>query len=183
MIDELETLELELGAEAGEGTLSEEPLSDEGMAADETPTPDEEPDGVSAPSGEAAEEMQPDTETIPEPVEVISVDELLERLANTAHPEEEDGESEKEPEDFPEEPELEKEAPPTMELIGGPVIVQGMEDAAASLESLQDTIHPALTTPFSEYTVTEALLLLLLLAAFLSACFKLLRGAFSWLKS
>ena len=43
--------------------------------------------------------------------------------------------------------------------------------------------HPALTTSFSDYTVTEALLLLLLLCAFISACARMLRGGFSWLRS
>ena len=189
MIDELENLELELGAEIEEETLPEASSPDESMAADETPAPDA--GGVSAPStepgAEPAGEVQPDTEPVPGPVEVISVDELLERLANSASPEEEAGEPEEEPEESPEEStEPEEAAPSTMEITGengGPVIVRGMEGAAESLEALQDTIHPALTTPFSEYTVTEALLLLLFLAVFLSACYKLLRGAFVWLRS
>ena len=42
--------------------------------------------------------------------------------------------------------------------------------------------HPALTTSFADYTVSEALLLLLLLSAFLSACARMLRGGFSWLR-
>ena len=43
--------------------------------------------------------------------------------------------------------------------------------------------HPALTTPFEDYTVSEALLLLLLLFAFVSACARMLRGGLSWLRS
>lgn len=43
--------------------------------------------------------------------------------------------------------------------------------------------HPALTTSFADYTVTEALLLFLLLAAFLSACARMLRGGLLWLRS
>lgn len=43
--------------------------------------------------------------------------------------------------------------------------------------------HPALTTPFEEYTVTEALLLLLLVYLFITSCFRMLRGGFSWLRS
>lgn len=43
--------------------------------------------------------------------------------------------------------------------------------------------HPALTTPFADYTVTEALLLLLLLSVFISACARILRGGLSWLRS
>lgn len=47
----------------------------------------------------------------------------------------------------------------------------------------QTLYHPALTTSFADYTVTEALLLLLLLSAFISACARMLRGGFSWLRS
>ena len=43
--------------------------------------------------------------------------------------------------------------------------------------------HPALTTSFADYTVTEALLLLLLLFAFVSACARMLRGGLKWLRS
>lgn len=43
--------------------------------------------------------------------------------------------------------------------------------------------HPALTTSFADYTVTEALLLFLLLSVFLSACARMLRGGLSWLRS
>ena len=48
---------------------------------------------------------------------------------------------------------------------------------------VQTLDHPALTTSFADYTVTETLLLLLLLSAFLSACARMLRGGFSWLRS
>lgn len=123
----------------------------------------------------------------PAPVEVISVEELLERLAASAEPEE----SEEEPEESEEpelpEPEPEEALPSILEVTGeggGPLVVRSMDNAAQSLESLQETAaHPALTTPFADYTVTEALLLLLLLAVFLFACSKLLRGAFAWLRS
>ena len=43
--------------------------------------------------------------------------------------------------------------------------------------------RPVLTTSFQDYTVMEGLLLLLLLAAFLAACAKILKGGFSWLRS
>lgn len=48
---------------------------------------------------------------------------------------------------------------------------------------VQTLDHPALTTSFEDYTVTEALLLLLLLSVFISACARMLRGGFSWLRS
>lgn len=56
-----------------------------------------------------------------------------------------------------------------------------IEEHTASIEQIMD--HPALTTPFAEYTVTEGLLLLLLLSAFIAACARMLRGGFSWLRS
>ena len=43
--------------------------------------------------------------------------------------------------------------------------------------------HPALTTPFADYTVSEALLLFLLLSVFITACARMLRGGLSWLRS
>ena len=43
--------------------------------------------------------------------------------------------------------------------------------------------HPMLTTPFENYTVTEGLLLLLLLSVFIAACTRMLRGGLSWLRS
>ncbi len=41
--------------------------------------------------------------------------------------------------------------------------------------------RPALTTPFSEYTVTEGLLLLLFLAVLGSQLIRMIKGAFHWL--
>lgn len=41
--------------------------------------------------------------------------------------------------------------------------------------------RPALTTPFSDYSVTEGLLLLLCLLVFLSWLARLLKRGFSWL--
>ena len=42
--------------------------------------------------------------------------------------------------------------------------------------------HPAMTTPFTDYTVTEALLLICLLFAFSIACIRILKGGFPWLR-
>ena len=41
---------------------------------------------------------------------------------------------------------------------------------------------PAMTTPFTDYTVTEALLLFCLLFAFAAACVRILKGGFPWLR-
>ena len=43
-------------------------------------------------------------------------------------------------------------------------------------------VHPAMTTPFVDYTVTEALLLFCLLFAFAAACVRILKGGFPWLR-
>ena len=95
--------------------------------------------------------------------EVISVDELLDRLLT-----EDMSEETPEPIDTP---------PPE------PVEVVGMDEALEHLETIQEDVtpHPFLSTSFEDYTVTEGLLLLLLLLAFLSFCIKLLKEGFSWL--
>ena len=54
------------------------------------------------------------------------------------------------------------------------------ENTAAIAETLD---HPALTTSFADYTVTEALLLFLFLSAFIAACARILKGGLSWLRS
>ena len=53
-----------------------------------------------------------------------------------------------------------------------------MEEA---LETVESVARPFLTTPFSDYSVTEGLLLLLVLSVVVSWIFKLLKGGFSWL--
>ena len=95
--------------------------------------------------------------------EVISVDELLDRLLT-----EDMSEETPEPIDTP---------PPE------PVEVVGMDEVLEHLETIQEDVtpHPFLSTSFEDYTVTEGLLLLLLLLAFLSFCIKLLKEGFSWL--
>lgn len=50
-----------------------------------------------------------------------------------------------------------------------------------TLEVIEDTSRPFLTTSFEDYTVTEGLLLMILLLAFLMFCIKVLKGGFSWL--
>ena len=51
-------------------------------------------------------------------------------------------------------------------------------------QTVQDSgpVHPAMTTPFTDYTVTEALLLFCLLFAFAAACVRILKGGFPWLR-
>ena len=99
-----------------------------------------------------------------DPMEVISVEEFLGRLAEE------------------QEAAAEEEAVPEEETEPEPLEVAGTDETIRLLETIQTqlTPHPFLTTPFEEYTVTEGLLLLLVLAAFAGCCIKLLRRGF-WL--
>lgn len=68
--------------------------------------------------------------------------------------------------------------------------VLATEVLAAALDPMADPVtvvgevvqeRPFLTTSFEEYSVTEGLLLMLLLALFVSLCWKMLKGGFYWL--
>ena len=125
-------------------------------------------------------EPTPDPEPEQAPVEVISVGELLDRLA---------GEDSQEPEEPNEEPaeepvEVIDPGPSFQELWDTPIQVIGMDEALRHLRTIvaQTEPHPAMTTDFADYTVSEALLLLLLLSAFMAACIKMLKGGFAWLR-
>lgn len=59
----------------------------------------------------------------------------------------------------------------------------GEEGMSSDMDSVQQVLdHPAMTTSFQDYTVTEGLLLLLLLGAFAAACARMLKEGFSWLR-
>lgn len=76
------------------------------------------------------------------------------------------------------EEEVAVEGEPVPEVEGGGVVV------GDSVEIIEQTVnHPLLTTSFQDYTVTEGLLLLLLLCFFVKACMTMVRRAFSWLLS
>lgn len=144
-------------------------------------------------------ELPPDYEPEAPPVEVISVEELLERLAQ------EGTEPETPPQADPNEAlaDIPVEPDPLMlildqvigKLIDVGIDLGNIEAHTRKIERHTDIIqeqitvvaqavnHPALTTSFADYTVTEALLLFLLLAAFLSACARMLRGGLLWLRS
>lgn len=57
------------------------------------------------------------------------------------------------------------------------------EDVTETVEVVEVTpeSRPFMTTDFADYTVTEGLLLILVLLIFLQACAKLVKGGFSWL--
>lgn len=116
-----------------------------------------------------------------DPVTVVSVDELIDRLVQST----DTGEEEANPDEpVPEEPTEEPGEGDTLlpEVDTGPMEIKGMDKLLTYAETIQQTLdHPALTTSFQDYTVTEGLLLLILLAAFAAACIKILKGGFSWL--
>lgn len=120
----------------------------------------------------------PEPATDPEPsqpVEVVSVDELVDRLIQEA----ETGTEETAPE---EDPAAAEEELPSEPVDIGPMEIAGMDQVLRHLETLETTmVHPALDTPFEEYTVTEGLLLLLLVLIVVSWCVKMIKGGFSWL--
>lgn len=66
----------------------------------------------------------------------------------------------------------------------------GEEGMVRDVDGLQQTVgeirqaldRPLMTTSFQDYTVTEGLLLLLLLSAFVAACARMLKEGFSWLR-
>lgn len=140
-----------------------------------------EPDPVPAP--EPVPDPAPEPEPPSNPVEVIPVEDLLDRIINGIQGEEEPGDGEQQT------PPQEEEGPPGVgeepagDVPAEPIEVVGMDKLLKYTETIQKTMeHPMMTTPFEDYTETEGLLLLLLLSIFVSACAKLLKGGFAWLR-
>lgn len=151
------------------------------------PVPTPEPEPVPTPAPEPTPALDPVLEPAPAspPVEVISVDELLERLQGEA--------------DEPQETQPPEEPPPAdpgdtlaVEIDPGTLaVLDSLGDIKRELVQVSDQLaeiqlhqtRPVLTTFFEDYTVMEGLLLLLLLAAFAAVCAKILKGGLSWLKS
>lgn len=154
------------------------------------PDPIPVPDPVPDPTPPPVLELPPEEEPAAEPVEVISVDELLERLTQEENTELELPTEEAGMADVP------VAADPytvLIEQVIGKIVEVGIDlgKIERHTKEIQKEVtvvaqavdHPALTTSFADYTVTEALLLFLLLAAFLSACARMLRGGLLWLRS
>lgn len=128
---------------------------------------------VDTPAAEVTE--VPEAETPAQSVEVISVDDLLDRLTAASE------ETETTEEEAAAEEDTSGEAlGEALEAETGP---SASDTALELLEviQVQTAPHPLLTTDFADYTVTEGLLLLALLLAVISLCVKLLKEGFSWL--
>ena len=59
--------------------------------------------------------------------------------------------------------------------------VQGIRTYLEGQEAANADLHSMMTTSFTDYTVTEGLLLLILLCFFIRACAQMLKRGFSWL--
>lgn len=169
MIDEAQTLE-----------PTPAPIPEPTPAPEPVPTPEPEPAPTQAPVLEFPPDYNPDAP----PMNVISVDELLERLQGEEEPPQESTA----PEPLPNDP----GDTVAVEIDPGTLaVLDRLSDIKNELVLVSDQLadiqlhqtRPVLTTSFQDYTVMEGLLLLLLLAAFLAACAKILKGGFSWLRS
>lgn len=117
------------------------------------------------------EAIPPDLSVTETPVEVVSVDELVNRLISDTQESSEEETQELEPVEGPAEPVTSS----AMEIVG-------MDQLLENVEMIQLTVdHSALETPFEEYTVMEGLLLLLFVLVIISWCVKMIKGGFSWL--
>ena len=67
-----------------------------------------------------------------------------------------------------------------LDLLDAITSEDGMMEDIDGVQKVLD--HPLMTTSFQDYTVTEGLLLLLLLSVFIAACARILKGGFSWLR-
>jgi len=147
---------------------------------DEELTTTEPETDIPAPASEP--ESMPDPAPVPEPeepsapVEVISVEDLLDRITGESQ---DNGQTEKsppeeEPTDYIPENDL-----PAAQADGGPIEVIGMDKALKHLETIQGTAdHPMMETPFEDYSVTEGLLLLIFVIVALDFFLNFLRRWF-----
>jgi len=142
--------------------------------APEAPVPEE-------PAPEPAAPSEPEPSTDPG-MSVVSVDELIDRLVQNAQEEDTAPAEPAAEEPLPGEGEIIVEDP-VPGLIGDTIdLLMDIRGGMKNVESIERTVnHPLLTTPFQDYTVTEGLLLLVLLCFFIKACMNMVRRAFSWL--
>lgn len=131
-------------------------------------------------AADAAEPVQSASEPVvsdPAPVQVVSVDELIQRLTEATDAAPVEDVVQEEPEE--EEPSL------ADQFFASALDDTSSSDTVQLLTEIREVVedHPLLTTDFADYTVTEGLLLALLLCLIGSWCIKMLKGGFSWLLS
>lgn len=115
------------------------------------------------------------------PVDVVPVDELIDRLLQSVQDGDNTGDTAQADDTGYEDP-VEVYDPVPDLLADAVVILRDIRNGMDNVESIEQVVnHPVLTTPFQDYTVTEGLLLLLLLFFFLKFCMDMIRRSFSWL--
>lgn len=113
-----------------------------------------------------------------DPVSVVSVDELLSRLDSLR----DSTESGSNDDNVDEEPVIDI-VDVALDILDE-LQSEGTyrEQVESLLTDIRDhQVRPAMTTDFSDYTVSESLLLLLLIYFVINSCVKMLKGGFSWL--
>ena len=159
------------------GAADDTPVSEPAPVPEPDPIPDPEPESEPVPEPEPVSAPEPEEPAAP--VEVVTVDDLLDRLTEAGR---ETAEETAEPEEEPQEESAEVSEESVSDEAAA-VQVVGMDTVIEYLEAIQGSMdHPVLTTPFEDYTVIEGLLLLLFLSVFVMACVKLLKGGFAWLR-
>lgn len=161
-------------------------------ASEPEPEPDPDPD----PDLEPVQEADPEPEPVPEPVSAVVPEEA------DPDPDEYPLGSYIDPEGrvWSSEGELLSEAVPEPYAAGEVVTVtaveileaiEGVKAVVGEIQTIMDDLdtdiidgleHPLLTTPFEQYSVTEGLLLLLLLHFFVTGCISILKEGFAWLR-
>jgi len=158
--------------------MIDEELKQEELTADPVSVSTSMSDLEPIPEPASIPEAEPDS--IHTSVEVVSIDELLERLTS------DDGEPVTDSEELqePDAPVVEPDSG-MLDVLNALSGLKGeLVQISGQVAELQQTMkRPALITSFQDYTITETLLLLLFLAAFLAACVRMLKGGLKWLKS
>lgn len=128
-------------------------------------------------SGDPVLDPVSDPASAVDPVQVVSVDELIERLTSAGEDETEEPVKEEPVEEEPEEPSLaDQYFASALEDASSEEVVQLLTEIKAELAP-----HDLMNTNFADYTVTEGLLLLALVYGVISVCVRMLKGGFSWL--
>ena len=123
-------------------------------------------------SGDPVLDPVSDPASAADPVQVVSVDELIERLTSAG-----EDETEEPVEEEPDEPSLaDQYFASALEDASSEEVVQLLTEIKAELAP-----HDLMNTNFADYMVTEGLLLSLLLCVVGGWCVKMLKGGFSWL--